>query len=90
MNAMQNNRLHLHGALRAGKSYLLARLVSQLKREGMRVVYLPDCYELLLCDACPVFTTLVIFCLLPGPSLRGSMLSLALRRGVHGRTWNGG
>ncbi|KAF8437336.1 hypothetical protein BGX38DRAFT_52710 [Terfezia claveryi] len=50
MNVMQNNRLHLHGTLGAGKSYLLAGLVCQLQREGMRVVYLPDCYELLLCE----------------------------------------
>ncbi|KAF8416478.1 hypothetical protein BGX38DRAFT_1147612 [Terfezia claveryi] len=50
MNAMQNNRLHLHGTLGAGKSYLLAGLVCQLQREGMRVIYLPDCYELLLCE----------------------------------------
>ena len=50
MNAMQNNRLHLHGTLGAGKSYLLAGLVCQLQREGMSVVYLPDCYELLLCE----------------------------------------
>jgi len=47
MNAMQNNRLHLHGTLGAGKS--LAGLVCQLQREGIRVVYLPDYYELLLC-----------------------------------------
>ena len=50
MNAMQCNRLHLHGTLGAGKSYLLAALVCQLQREGVRVVYLPDCYELLLCE----------------------------------------
>lgn len=39
MKAMQNNRLHLHGTLWAGKSYLLAGLVCQLQREGVRVVY---------------------------------------------------
>lgn len=50
MNAIQDNRLHLHGTLGTGKSHLLAALVCQLQREGMRVVYVPDCYELLLCE----------------------------------------
>ena len=48
MDPRQNNRLHLHGTLGAGKSHMLAALVCQLIKDGTRVAYLPDCCELLL------------------------------------------
>ena len=50
MNTKQQKRLHIHGTLGAGKSYLLAALVSLLWKEGVRVVYVPDCYELLMSE----------------------------------------
>ncbi|KAF8446750.1 hypothetical protein BGX38DRAFT_1270908 [Terfezia claveryi] len=46
MNTKQQNRVHIHGTLGVGKSYLLAALVSLLWKEGVRVVYVLDCYEL--------------------------------------------
>ena len=50
MNTKQQKRLHIHGTLGAGKSYLLAALGSLLWKEGVRVVYVPDCYELLMSE----------------------------------------
>ena len=50
MNTKQQKQLHIHGTLGAGKSYLLAALVSLLWKEGARVVYVPDCYELLMSE----------------------------------------
>ncbi|KAI5792571.1 hypothetical protein DFH27DRAFT_654987 [Peziza echinospora] len=48
MNPRQGKRVHLYGTLGSGKSHLLAALVCMLRKEGLRVVYLPDCYELLI------------------------------------------
>ena len=50
MNPEQNRRLHFHGSLGTGKSYLIAAMVCLLKKEGRTVVYIPDCYELLLSE----------------------------------------
>ena len=50
MNTKQQKRLHIHRTLRAGKSYLRAALVSLLWKKGFRVVYVPDCYELLMSE----------------------------------------
>lgn len=62
MNALQNNRLYLHGTMGVGKSYLLAGLVCQLQREGVKVVYLPDCYELLLCEPSVLYILPSLYC----------------------------
>jgi len=43
--------LYLYGTSGSGKSHLLAALVYHLIREGKRVLYIPDCYSLLL-DPC--------------------------------------
>ena len=37
----------LHGTLGSGKSYLLAALACLLTKQGMKVVYLPDCGEMM-------------------------------------------
>lgn len=50
MNTKQQKRVHIHGTLGVGKSYLLAALVSLLLKEGVRVVYVPDCYELCMSE----------------------------------------
>lgn len=47
MNILTSRRLFLHGTLGAGKSHLLAALTCVLRKEGVRVVYLPDCRALL-------------------------------------------
>ena len=39
----------LHGSLGVGKSHLLAALACALTKAGKRVVYLPDCWEMLKC-----------------------------------------
>jgi hypothetical protein len=39
-------KLYLYGSSGGGKSHLLAALVCHLVREGKRVVYIPDCREL--------------------------------------------
>jgi len=50
MNLEQDRRLHFHGSLGAGKSYLIAAMVCLLKKEDRTVIYIPDCYELLLSE----------------------------------------
>ncbi|KAF8415888.1 hypothetical protein BGX38DRAFT_1245015 [Terfezia claveryi] len=50
MNTKQQKRVHIHGTLGVGKSYLLAALVSLLWKEGVRVVYVPDFYELCMSE----------------------------------------
>ncbi|KAF8450160.1 hypothetical protein BGX38DRAFT_511381 [Terfezia claveryi] len=47
MYFLRTRRYFLHGTLGAGKSHLLAALTCVLRKEGMRVVYLPDCRGLL-------------------------------------------
>ena len=47
MHFLKTRRYALHGTLGAGKSHLLAALTCVLRKEGMRVVYLPDCRGLL-------------------------------------------
>lgn len=47
-NAIQNPRYFLHGPLGVGKSHLLAALVSCLREKGEIIIYVPDCYQLLL------------------------------------------
>jgi Cdc6-like AAA superfamily ATPase len=39
--------IYLYGSSGSGKSHILAALVCQLIREGNRVVYIPDCAQLL-------------------------------------------
>jgi len=39
--------LYLYGSPGAGKSHILAALVCKLIREGKRVVYIPNCHDLL-------------------------------------------
>jgi len=46
MHILKTRRYLLHGTLGAGKSHLLAVLTCVLRKEGMRVVYLPDCRRL--------------------------------------------
>ena len=88
MNPLQNNRLHLHGTLGAGKSYLLAGLVCQLEREGMRVVYLPDCYELLLCEPSILYILPSLYCAFyRDPVLGRKVKELAESFFEKGRTW---
>ena len=55
MDPRQRKRLHLHGTLGAGNSYLLAALACQLRKENYCVVYLPDCYEMLMCEPSAIY-----------------------------------
>lgn len=88
MNALQNNRLHLQGTLGSGKSYLLAGLVCQLQREGMRVVYLPDCYELLLCEPSVLYILPSLYCAFyQDPVLGRNVKELTQSFFEKGRTW---
>ena len=48
MDPKTNNRLHINGALGAGKPRLLAALACVLWKNGKTIVYLPDCCHLLL------------------------------------------
>lgn len=43
MDRKGKRRLYLHGTIGAGKSHILAALACFLRRQGKRVVYLPDC-----------------------------------------------
>ncbi|KAG9033181.1 hypothetical protein FS842_003981 [Serendipita sp. 407] len=43
----RGEKLYLYGASGTGKSHMLAAFVCKLVREGKRVVYIPDCRELL-------------------------------------------
>jgi len=43
-----SENLYLYGTSGSGKSHLLAALAYHLVREGKRVFYIPDCYNLLL------------------------------------------
>ncbi|KAF8539196.1 hypothetical protein BDD12DRAFT_633437, partial [Trichophaea hybrida] len=47
MNFRGTRKYFLHGTLGAGKSYLLAALACLLNKEGAKVVYLPDCREMM-------------------------------------------
>ncbi|KAA8897631.1 hypothetical protein FN846DRAFT_992273 [Sphaerosporella brunnea] len=47
MDTHINPRFYFHGTLGAGKSHLLAALVCLLMHLQKRVVFVPDCYELL-------------------------------------------
>ncbi|KAF8458180.1 hypothetical protein BGX38DRAFT_651101 [Terfezia claveryi] len=78
MNLTQNRRLHFHGSLGAGKSYLIAAMVCLLKKEGRTVVYLPDCYELLLSEP-PSLYVVNALCLTfhSDPNLRSDIRKLA-------------
>ena len=48
MNPLQDKEGYLDWVLGSGKSYLLAALACLQRKEGFYVVYLPDCYELLI------------------------------------------
>ena len=61
INPKQQRRLHLHGTLGAGKSHLLAALVCLLKKQGTIVVYLPDCYELLMAEPPCLYVLTALF-----------------------------
>ena len=74
MDPLRNNRIHLHGTLGSGKSYLLAALVCLLKREGRRVVYVPDCYELLLCEPAALYMLPAMYSAFHNDSLLGDQI----------------
>jgi energy-coupling factor transporter ATP-binding protein EcfA2 len=47
MNLQGTRKYFLHGTLGAGKSHLLAALACILHKEGRKVVFLPDCREMM-------------------------------------------
>jgi energy-coupling factor transporter ATP-binding protein EcfA2 len=47
MDFRGTRKYFLHGTLGAGKSYLLAALACVLNKEGVKVIYLPDCREMM-------------------------------------------
>jgi energy-coupling factor transporter ATP-binding protein EcfA2 len=52
------DRLYLYGTSGSGKSHLLAALACHLIREGKRVVYIPDCRDLLKRPGAVIWTAL--------------------------------
>ncbi|KAF8460210.1 hypothetical protein BDZ91DRAFT_799133 [Kalaharituber pfeilii] len=61
MNPRQRKRVHFYGMLGAGRSHLLAALVCLLCKEGIPVVYLPDCYELLTSEPPELYLITALF-----------------------------
>jgi Cdc6-like AAA superfamily ATPase len=57
----RGEQLYLYGTSGTGKSHLLAAITYQLVRQGKRVVYIPDCRELIMFDPFRIFLLALLF-----------------------------
>lgn len=58
-------RIYIHGTMGYGKSHILAALACLLAREGKRVVYVPDCRQML--NAPLLYLKSALLCAFPDP-----------------------
>ena len=79
--AVQHKKIHLHGTIGAGKPHLLAVLVCLLAKEGFRVVYIPDCYELLMAESPSAYLVKAFYTLLKNDLILGERIA-ALAHGL--------